>query len=183
MVIRTAGLTYADLEGMPEDGNRYELIDGELIVSPAPATPHQRTFGELFYRFYGHVRQTGEGEVFAAPFDVLLSEGNVVEPDIFFIAGDWARIVGQRNVQGVPDLVIEILSPSSRTYDTIRKALLYARAGVREYWLVDPERRAITVYALVDCRYEEVPPVEGRARSLVLPRFEVDPLALFAVLD
>jgi Uma2 family endonuclease len=142
----TTKLTYADLALFPEDGLRHEIIDGEHYVTPSPTIRHQRISGRLFHLLQNYLDSHPIGEVFFAPFDALLSEFDVVEPDLGFISRERAGFITTKNVQGPPDLVIEILSPSTKSRDQRLKRDLYERAGVREYWLVDPDRNVIQVY-------------------------------------
>jgi Uma2 family endonuclease len=138
-------LTYDAYVNFPDDGRRHELIDGELIVTPAPVTRHQRIGRRLLVAIDVHLQASREGEVFIAPFDVILSDYDVVQPDLLFVSNDRQSIVRDW-VRGAPDLVVEILSPSTRRLDEIGKLQLYDRRGVREYWVVDPEIDAIKVY-------------------------------------
>ena len=140
-------LTYDDLAALPDDGRRHELIDGEHYVTPSPNTRHQRLVVRLVAAFATHLAaHPDHGEVFVAPFDVLFSEFDVVEPDLLFVAADQADIVTARHVRGVPALVVEILSPGTRRIDEKIKYRLFERVGVRECWLVDPELDIVKVY-------------------------------------
>ena len=182
MSIATRLLTYDDLCQTPDDFNRYEIIDGELIVTPASVPKHQRMSSRLQRWFGNFVTECELGEIISAPCDVKLAEHDIVQPDLLVIARERLHIIGDKYIDGAPDLVVEILSPTTRRSDRTRKAELYAKAGVREYWLADPDARALTVFrlVLVDSRYEPIEP-EGRVvRSTVLPGFAVDADALFA---
>lgn len=148
--------TFDDLAHLPDDGRRYEIIGGELIVSPAPLVVHQRTVGRLFRRLADHVDEHQLGEVFVAPLDVAFSPFDSVEPDVFYLSSERLHLVHPGSVAGAPDLVIEVFSPSSRRMDLIRKQALYATYGVREYWLVDPVARTVQVLSLRDQRFESV---------------------------
>ena len=130
-------LTYEDYADAPDD-ERYELIDGELIMVPSPGEVHQSISFNLSIAL-GPVAQSGLGRFYAAPFDVVLSPHDVVQPDLLFVAAERADIITAANVQGAPDLVVEILSPSTAQRDWNQKRELYARHGVREIWIVDPE--------------------------------------------
>ena len=140
-------LTYADYAKTPED-ERWELIAGELIMAPSPKEAHQTTQGYLGAPMLLFVRENDLGKVYFAPFDVVLSETDTVQPDLLFIAKDRLHIVTEDNVQGAPDLVVEIRSPSTARYDWTTKRELYARHGVKEYWLVDPEAATVAVLLL-----------------------------------
>lgn len=122
-----------------DDGNRYQLIEGELFMTPSPSQRHQRVLGQLYGAFFVHLREHGGGDVFFAPFDVVLKAskpGTVVQPDLMFISNERHERLTEANVQGAPDLVVEVLSPSNARLDTIRKLAIYAASGVREYWIV-----------------------------------------------
>lgn len=146
--VATRKLTYEDLRYWPEDGKRHQLVDGEHYVTPAPIPRHQIISGKLFSRIGRAVEERDLGLLLYAPVDVVLSEIDVVEPDLVFIRRERLGIVGETHVQGAPDLVVEILSPSTRRFDEITKRHLYERYGVGEYWVVDPEVDAIKVYRL-----------------------------------
>jgi Uma2 family endonuclease len=177
-------LTYDDLCQMPDDRNRYEIIGGELIVSPSPNRAHQKASYRLTQLIGDFVDAQQLGDVYVAPVDVRLSPHNVVEPDLLFIRQDRLGIYGPTGpVEGPPDLVVEIISPSSRVMDRTRKAALYADSGVPEYWVVDPERRDIQVLVLNQGQYEPADAEDGRFHSTVIPGLVVDPTTLFAGLD
>ena len=146
-------LTYRDYAHTPED-ERYELLDGELIMTPAPAEVHQRVATLLGWRVAQFVSENDLGRVYVAPFDVVLSDTDVVQPDLLFISNEHVHVVTPANVQGAPDLVVEILSPTSAERDRTFKRRLYARYGVREYWIVDTEARAVTVLLLQEGGFE-----------------------------
>lgn len=138
--------TVEDYLALPDDV-RAELIAGELFVTPAPNEHHQRTSARLHLVLHEHFERGGLGEILYAPLDVYLPTGDVVQPDLVGIARKRASIVRQ-GVRGAPDLVVEILSPTHRERDLVVKRDRYARAGVPEYWIVDPEARGIEVLAL-----------------------------------
>jgi Uma2 family endonuclease len=139
-------LTYDDLLLFPDDGRRHELIDGEHYVTPSPNTRHQRLVGRFYEVLALYLRERSIGEALLAPLDVVLSDFDVVEPDLLVIAADQAHIVTDTHVRGAPALVIEILSPGTRKTDEQTKRRLYDRTGVGEYWVVDPELDLIKVY-------------------------------------
>jgi len=149
------GWTYADLQRMPEshDGRRYEIIDGELVVSPSPAKRHQRTSGHAYRVLYRAIEDARLGIVFFAPFDVIMSRTRVVVPDLVAVRADRMHLVEDRGIFGAPDLIVEILSPSNKRYDRGRKRRLYASVGVPEYWIVDPIAQTIEQLILADDRY------------------------------
>ncbi len=141
--------TYEDFSKTPDD-KRYELIEGELIMTPSPNTRHQRILGRLFVQFSNYVNDKGLGEVFVSPYDVHFDDGSVFEPDILFVSKDRVNIIGEKNVQGAPDFVMEILSEGTAYRDTIQKKKLYARFGVKEFWIVAPDDKLVEVYVLKD---------------------------------
>ena len=149
-----AKLTYEDYAKTPDD-ERWELIDGELFRMPSPNIAHQITSGNLFLRVAPFVRERDLGIVFAAPTDVVLSDTDTVEPDLLFISMERMGIIATFNVQGAPDLVAEIHSPSTAQRDLTAKRGLYARHGVKEYWPIDPEARTVTVLLLGNGDYVE----------------------------
>ncbi len=159
--------TYADYCLTPDD-ERYELLDGELVLSPSPNRSHQRIDAKLGWRLAQFVEEMDLGEVFSAPFDVVLSDTNVVQPDLLFVTNEHTYIITPDNVQGAPDLVVEILSPSTAERDRRFKRALYARYGVGEYWLVDPDDRTVTVLLLDDGNFAEMA-VYGAGETLTSP--------------
>jgi Uma2 family endonuclease len=143
--------TYADLERLPADGLRHEIIDGMHYVTPSPNLRHQRLVGRLFAGFTLHLLEHPDaGEAFLSPLDVVFSEFDVVEPDLLFVTPDQQDILTPKHVRGAPAIVIEILSPGTRRVDETIKFRLFERSSVREYWLVDPELDQIKVYRRAD---------------------------------
>jgi Uma2 family endonuclease len=148
----TTRLTYRDLRAFPEDNLRRELIDGELIVTAAPATRHQDVVTRLVAHLYPVARRHG-GKVYAAPTDVFFSDVNVVEPDVVFVGRDHRNWIEASFVRGAPDLVVEVSSPSTRRLELVRKRELYERFGVPEYWFVDLDADRVEIYRLEGHRY------------------------------
>jgi Uma2 family endonuclease len=146
-------LTYDDYRDLPNDRNRYEILDGELSVTPAPSTKHQRISGRLYLTLAQHIDTMQLGEVYAAPTDLILATTTVVQPDLIFIGNDRRGIVTERAIEGPPTLVIEILSTTTRRTDRQTKAQLYAKYGVPYYWLIDPDQQSIEVYELSGDQY------------------------------
>jgi Uma2 family endonuclease len=140
-------LTYDDFVLFPDDGKRHELIDGEHYVTPSPNTKHQTVLGSLHLIIASWLETHSVGRVFVAPFDVVFSSFDIVEPDLLYLSNERAaRALTDVNVRGVPEIVVEIGSPSTRQRDETIKRRLYDRAGVDEYWFVDPEIDVIRVY-------------------------------------
>ena len=141
----------------PDDGKRHEIIDGVHYVTPSPVTPHQAISGRLFLSLGNFLAEQPQlGRVFYAPFDVIFTRWDVVEPDLLVIAGDQLDILTTKNVQGAPNLVVEIGSPSTRPRDETIKRKLYERFGVEEYWVIDPEIETIAVYRRVGESHQRV---------------------------
>ena len=164
--------TYEDYLNAPED-KRYELLDGELIMVASPSIQHQRTERKLSTRVDGFVEQHDLGEMFFAPTDVILSDTDVVQPDLLFVSRERAHIIAHDAIRGAPDLVVEILSPSTARRDLTFKRRLYAKHGVKEYWQVNIDERRVTVLSLGNGDYE-VAAVYGSGETLtssVLPGF------------
>lgn len=141
-------LTYQDLVMFPEDGLRHEIIDGEHFVTPSPTTRHQQVLTDLLVSLANYLKEHDMGRVYPAPCDVVLSEFDVVEPDLVVITKATADRVTEANIQGAPDLVVEILSPSTSSRDRGLKLRLYGKFGVREYWIVDPVASTVEVHRL-----------------------------------
>jgi Uma2 family endonuclease len=171
-------LTYADYELFPDDDLRHEIIDGEHFVTASPITRHQRISLSLLHLIQSYLDTHPIGELFSAPFDVVLSFHDVVVPDLIYLSKSRAQLLTVKNLQGAPDLVVEILSPSTRPRDERLKRDLYERVGVAEYWLVDPERDLVTIYRRGAAGF--LPPVRFEKDTAVttplLPDFEL-PLA------
>ncbi|MBI5379944.1 MAG: Uma2 family endonuclease [Nitrospirae bacterium] len=138
--------TYEDYLLFTDDGKRHELIDGEHYMTPSPNEKHQRVSMNLSHLLSHYVKKNPKGRIYHAPFDVVLSDQDVVQPDLLFVSAARASLITEKCIQGAPDLVIEILSESTRKTDEIIKRKLYARHGVGEYWIVDPELETVKVY-------------------------------------
>lgn len=182
MAILSRPLTYADLKQARETSNdRLELIEGEIWVSPSPSPGHQRVTRRLNRILEAVVIDGKLGEFFSAPLDVVLDEGTIVQPDIMIVLRERTSIITEDEISGAPDFVAEVLSPSNRAYDRLVKRSLYALHGVREYWLVDPERQQITIYNnLSDGQYRNEHVVSETAVSATIPGLSVSVAALFA---
>ncbi len=148
------GMTYAEYCLLPDDGNRYEVLEGDLVVSPAPNARHQDVIAELSVSLRVHAKAQGLGKVLWAPIDVILAPDTIVQPDILFVDRDRLDMI-RENIYGPPDLCIEVLSPSTGGNDRNRKKDIYARYGVREYWIVDPYEETITVFTLRGNTYDD----------------------------
>jgi Uma2 family endonuclease len=141
--------TYPDYRRLPDNGMRYEIIRGELFMSPAPRPKHQEVSLNLALAMHQFVKEHGLGKVYSAPIDLILPDlANPVQPDLLFIRQERLAMVKENFIEGAPDLIVEVLSPSNPDLDRRIKFQIYAQAGVAEYWLVDPEHRQIEVYVL-----------------------------------
>lgn len=183
MATTTIRLTVEDLEFIPEErvGDRHELIDGELLVTPVPITKHQDVSLNLTLELAAFIRRRRLGKLYVAPSGVRLHPDTLVIPDIHFVAKERRAIIGEKLTDGPPDLVIEILSPGTRRRDLHAKRNLYASFGVQEYWIVDPDAETVMVLSLADGRYERIPVTEeGAITSRVLPGLELSQEQVFA---
>ncbi|MBC8182490.1 Uma2 family endonuclease [candidate division KSB1 bacterium] len=167
--------TYQDYLNLPNDGKRYELINGEFVKVAAPFTIHQILSGNIEEEIRAFLKQTQMGIMIHSPIDVVLSETNVVQPDIIFISDDNSNIIEEKNIKGTPDLVIEILSPSTAYYDMIEKKEIYEQFGVKEYWIVDPKKQRVEIFELKGNFFELNQRLnsQGTAKSLILQGFEI----------
>lgn len=169
MTISQPRLTVADLTEMPEDGKRYELLEGELVVSPAPTPSHQRAVFNMGV-FLRRAEDAGLGLVYVAPLEVYFDEENDTQPDVFFVVTPRLDIVKEGRVEGAPDLVVEVLSPSTRRRDLRGKMHIYARFGVPHYWIVDLRERTVQPHELTARGYAPGPVLRGD-ESLSCPLF------------
>ncbi len=181
----STGLTYEDYLELPDDGKRYEIIDGELFVNPAPNVRHQRLVTFLLVHLYRYFEEHGGGEVFCSPVDVVFDDEDITQPDLLIVKSDRAAILEEKNIQGAPNIAIEVLSDSSRRKDEILKRKLYERAGVEEYWIVDPAIDLVKIYRRGAAGFERVAEISaetgGAITSPLLPGFSLDVQKVFAV--
>jgi Uma2 family endonuclease len=181
---RLSGSTYEDYCHFPDDGRRHELIGGEHYVTPAPSTRHQRIVIKLARLIDAHASEYGLGMVLVAPTDVILSDTDVVQPDVLFVATAHLGRVAEHGVLGAPDLTIEILSQATRRVDEVEKRKLYEAAGVAEYWVVDPELEIVKIYRASNGRYARVAELSreeaGIITSPLFPGLDLPLAAVFA---
>jgi len=166
MATTSTRLTYADLVAMPEDGKRHELIDGEHYVTPSPTLRHQLVLSHLHLDLGGYVEANGLGQAFFAPLDVILSDYDVVEPDLLFVSTERLEQIGRAYIHAAPDLVVEVLSPGTRRIDATKKLRLYEKFGVAEYWMIDPEAEWVDVYRAGSGQPPELPGLHHLARLI-----------------
>jgi len=175
-------LTYADYLKIPEDGNRHEIIDGEWFKTPAPGLGHQRVVNKLNTLVYAFVEAGNLGRVYVAPTEVVLSPMDVVQPDVIFISTERASKEKTANIDGAPDLVIEVMSPSTAERDRREKSEAYERRGVAEYWLVDIDARLFEIREFGAIRRTRVYKAGQSFGSGLLPGLKVVVDEIFAVL-
>ena len=145
-----------DIWDAPDDGKRYEVIDGHLYVTTAPDLDHQRPSASLLALIWSYLRVHRTGEIFSAPVGLILDEENGLQPDLVYVSRERAAILTRRGIRGVPDLVVEVLSPSTEATDRGIKLRRYAAAGVPHYWIVAPETRSLEAYRLAEHGYQLV---------------------------
>ena len=176
-------LTYEDYRLIPDDGKRHELIEGEHYMSPSPNIKHQRISGRLFAALYNFLQQHPLGEIFDAPCAVVLSDFDVVQPDLVFVATAQAAIVTEANIHGIPTLVVEILSEGNRKLDETIKRQRYEHYGIPEYWIIDPALDLVKIYRLTDSRYGQASVLTLEAQDILttplLPALNVPLATLF----
>jgi len=167
--------TYADYQKLPE-GAPYQLIGGDLVKEPAPVPYHQMVSIKIVFELVKFVEERDLGVVLDAPMDVYLSDTEVYQPDIMFISKDRMNIIGEKNIEAAPDLVVEILSPSSAYYDLRHKMHVYETSGVREYWVVDPIEKGVEIYQNINGEFKLFNKAlsSGLIRSALLEGFTVE---------
>jgi Uma2 family endonuclease len=182
MAIRSRSLTYEDLKQERETrDDRLEMIEGEIVVTPSPSLMHQIVVHRLDVLLDRAIVEPGLGLVIGAPFDVYLDEQNVPQPDLMVVLRDREQVLGSTRLESAPSLAIEIISPSSATKDRVAKRDLYARYGVPEYWLVDPEKATITIFSDPQHgRYRSEQTTSDVAISATIQGLSADLKALFA---
>lgn len=149
----TSKRTYKDYVRYPDDGRRHEIIDGDHYVNPAPTTDHQRFSRRIQFQLFDQIEETGRGEVFDAPCDVELSDHDIVQPDLIVVTKERRLIITPAKIKGTPNLLVEVLSPSTSRHDCVLKKELFERVGVPEYWIVDPGEHSIDQFVLRDGKY------------------------------
>lgn len=174
--------TYDDYAALPDDGNRYEVINGILYLMPGPTSVHQAVLSWFLYYLMQHVQIPGLGRVFAAPLDLLLPDVRPAQPDIMVVLNHKLHLITQRGIEGPPDLVVEIASPGTRTHDRSTKPAAYARGGMPEYWLAEPADQTVELLVLEEGGYRSLGVFTGASLlpSRVLPGLPVPVQQLFA---
>ncbi len=172
--------TVKDYEALPE-GSPYQLIMGELVMSPAPNPLHQEVLKRMFLEFHEAIERKKLGKVFFAPIDLYMDEENVFQPDMVVLLRGNIQKLTEKGIEGVPDLVVEVLSPSTAYYDLKEKKEVYERKGVKEYWIVDPKVEEVEVYVNEGGHFRLFSHArdEGRVRSHTVEGLEIDVKELF----
>jgi Uma2 family endonuclease len=170
-------LTYEDYVLLPNDGKRYEILDGELTVTPAPSTKHQAASVNLLVLLSQYIKERDLGKLFHAPIDLILESTSVLQPDLVFVSKARQHIITERAIEGVPDLVVEILSPTTSRTDRVTKAQIYARHSVPTYWIVDPEQEALEIYLLEADGYRLAVTLQGTTPMAAPPFTELEIVA------
>jgi Uma2 family endonuclease len=169
-------LTYEDYACLPADGKRHEVLEGELIMNPAPNLSHQGVSRNLEFILLQHIKEKESGFLYYAPVDVILDDHTIVQPDLVFIAKERSSILGSRGVEGPPDLVIEIHSSSTMRTDRVSKFQIYARFGIEWYWMLDPQARVMEEYARSPEGYIKVSEHGGKSlfKPALFPGLSID---------
>jgi len=163
--------TYDDYATLPDDGHRYEIVNGVLVMAPAPSPEHQSIAVRIAYYMFPHVDLAGIGRLFTAPIDVDLGPKNMFQPDVVVVLNAHLDRVAEKKIIGAPDLVVEVASPSTAAFDRLIKYEKYAHAGIAEYWIVKPTSRTVEVMALEPGEYRSLGIFSGQAQlpSRVIP--------------
>lgn len=170
----SAKLDYSHYVCFPDDGKRHEIVDGEHYVNPAPSTYHQTVSRRIQFELYSQIELRQLGQVFDAPVDLQLGDHTIVQPDIVVVLSDHEQIITPTKIQGIPDLIIEILSPSTAENDRVHKRRVYEAAGVPEYWIVDPFEHNVTQLVRGSQGSYESTLREKRIATSVLPHVSLD---------
>jgi Uma2 family endonuclease len=174
--------TYNNYATIPDDGKKYEVVDGVLFMSPSPNRGHQDVVGALFAYLWNYVNLGALGRAYSAPLDVELEPHTICQPDVIVILNANLSILSDKHIIGAPDLVIEVASPATELYDRNKKLNAYARSGIQEYWIADPLERFIEVFFLEETRYHSLGTFAGKTviPSKILPAFSIPVENFFA---
>jgi Uma2 family endonuclease len=173
----TKRLTYSDYVQMtPPDSGKFQLIEGELVVRTSPSTKHQRIILVIIKYLETYIKKNSIGEIFLSPLDVVLGEHNTYQPDLLFILESNKKIIEETKINGTPDMVVEVLSPSNAYYDLVIKKKIYESSGVKEYWIVDPIQDALDLYVLQNNKFQHKVQIEkkGIIPSEIFPGLDLD---------
>ena len=173
----TKRLTYSDyVQLTPPDSGQYQLIQGELVTMTSPNTRHQSIILNISYHLQSFLHKNGLGKLFLSPMDVVMGEGEVYQPDILFILESNQKIIEDTKINGIPDMIVEVLSPSNAYYDLVVKKKIYEQCGVKEYWIVDPLQNTLDLYVLHNNKFEHKIQIEkkGKIPSEIFPGLDLD---------
>ncbi len=178
--IKKKTFTYKDYEKLPE-GSPYQLIGGDLVMTPSPVPYHQDILGKIFYELRKFIEEKNLGKIYLAPLDVYFLETETYQPDIIFISKERLNIIGEKKIEGPPDLIIEVLSPQTAYYDLRIKKDTYEKSGVKEYWIVDPIQKIIEIFGNKKGKFESVSTAksEGVVKSDLLNGLSVTVKEIF----
>ena len=181
----TKRLTYSDYVQMtPPDSGKFQLIEGELVVRTSPSTKHQRIILVIIKYLETYIKKNSIGEIFLSPLDVVLGEHNTYQPDLLFILESNKKIIEDTKINGTPDMVVEVLSPSNAYYDLVIKKKIYESSGVKEYWIVFPYEQSVHQFVLNDQteKYELITMYSGddKASPALFPDLLIDLAEVFA---
>ena len=167
--------TYDEYAALPDDGHRYEIVNGVLIMAPSPTPEHQSIAVRIAYYLFPHIDLAGIGRLFTGPLDVDLGPKNVYQPDVVVVLNAQLDRVAAKKIIGAPDLVVEVASPSTAAYDRLTKFDIYARSGIAEYWMVKHESQEVEVFALEGSEYHRLGIFSGQQTvpSRVVPGLSV----------
>lgn len=181
-LVRTTYKEFINLEIPEDDDHIYELLNGEIVKYSAPESKHQIVSANLFRKFDNHVFEKKLGRVLYAPISVFLGEYNAPQPDLLFVATKNLEIIQQKGVMGTPDLVVEIVSPGSVVRDRVHKKAIYEKAGIPEYWIVDPKYFLVEIYEYTSSGYTLFHDVEGEGtvKSKVINDLRIDVQDIFS---
>ncbi len=173
--------TYQDYEKLPE-GAPYQLIGGQLIKTPSLVPYHQDIVRKISIKLSSFIEEKRIGKIYISPLDVCFSDTEIYQPDIIFISKERLHIIGEKNIEGPPDLIIEILSPATAYYDLRVKKDTYEKTGVKEYWIVDPIQHIIEVFQNKNGKFEIIQSVrtEGVVNSVIIPEFNLEAKEIFS---
>jgi Uma2 family endonuclease len=174
--------TYEDYAALPQDEQRYEIVNGVLVMAPSPTPEHQDIVGMIAHYLLVHVKLAGLGRVFAAPLDIDLGQKNVFQPDVVVILNVHLDRITKKRIIGAPDLVVEVVPPGSGVMDRIAKYGIYARAGISEYWIVNAKRQTVEVHVLENGEYRSLGVFQGQHTLLsrIVPALPVRVEQFFA---
>ncbi len=180
MQTETKKYTYDDYAKLPE-GSAYQLINGELIMSPAPNIYHQKIAANLFIFFNNYIEENKKGTILFSPVDVYFDENETYQPDIVFISKERNGIIKEKRIEGAPDIIIEVLSENNAYYDLKHKKNIYEKYGVKEYWIVDPMDKSIEVYNNEDAKFclSDKKERKGEIKSKILSGLKIEALKVF----